>query len=544
MYDYVIVGGGSAGCVMAARLGEIEGARLLLIEAGPPDRNPDIHRPAAFYKMTTGPLTWGYETAPSPQRDRHVMALPQARVLGGGSSINAMVFTRGNPRDYDEWASEESCDGWAFEDVLPYFRRAEDNNRLADDYHGTGGPLAASDQISPHPLSRAFVRAAQEAGMPHNADFNGAEQAGAGLYQVTQRRGRRCSTAVGYLHPAMRRGNIDLVTDAVAHRIIIEKGRALGVSYFADGRMREALAEKEVIIASGAIGSPKLLLLSGIGPADELKTVGVEPLHDLPGVGKNLQDHIDVYSMHELNGPHSYDKHTQPHKMLWAALEYGLFKSGPVTSNLAEAGGFWHADREAESPDIQFHFLPGAGLEAGVPPVSGGYGCTINSCHLRPRSRGSVTLRGADPEMAPVIDPNYWAEDYDFEMSLRGLEKTREIARQPALAEFIRKEHMPGTEVKTREDLEAYARRFGKTDYHPVGTCKMGVDEMAVVDPQCRVHGLDGLRVADSSIMPRLISSNTNAASIMIGEKASDLIRGNQTAGSPPNTTPDGAPST
>ena len=528
MYDYVIVGGGSAGCVMAARLGEVEEARILLIEAGPTDSNPDIHRPVAFYKMTDGPLTWGYETAPSPQRGGHVMLLPQARVLGGGSSINAMVFTRGNPRDYDAWAEEERCDGWAFKDVLPYFRRAEDNNRLADDYHGTDGPLGASDLISPHPLSRAFVLAAQEAGLAPNADFNGAVQEGAGLYQVTQRQGRRCSTAVGYLHPAMKRGNIDLVTDAQATRILVENGRAVGVEYFAQGQMQTARAESEVIVASGAIGSPKLLLLSGIGPSDELKSLGIEPVHDLPGVGKNLQDHIDVYSIHELNGPHSYDKHTRPHKMLWAALEYVLFKSGPVTSNLAEAGGFWFADPDEQSPDIQFHFLPGAGLEAGVPPVPSGYGCTINSCHLRPRSRGAVTLRSSDPVVAPVIDPNYWAEPYDFEMSLRGLEKTREIASQPALAKFIRKEHTPGPEAAGRKDLEAYARRFGKTDYHPVGTCKMGVDEMAVVDPQCRVRGIDGLRVADSSIMPRLISSNTNAASIMIGEKASDLIRGNR----------------
>ncbi|MDH3661366.1 MAG: GMC family oxidoreductase N-terminal domain-containing protein [Alphaproteobacteria bacterium] len=533
-YDYVIVGGGSAGCTMAARLGEVADARILLIEAGPPDDNPDIHRPVCFYKMTTGPLTWGYETAPSAQRDGHVMPLAQARVLGGGSSINAMVFTRGNPKDYDEWASDEGCNGWAFKDVLPYFRRAEDNNRLANDYHGTGGPLGASDQISPHRLSRAFVRAAQQAGLAYNPDFNGAVQEGSGLYQVTQRRARRCSAVVGYLRPAMKRGNIDLVTDALANRIIVENGRAIGVQYFANGQMREARAEQEVIVASGAIGSPKLLLLSGIGPADELNAVGVQPVHDLPGVGKNLQDHIDVYSIHELNGPHSYDKHTQPMKMLWAGLEYMLFNSGPVTSNLAEAGGFWYADQDERSPDIQFHFLPGAGVEAGVPPVPSGYGCTINSCHLRPRSRGSVTLNTADPADPPVIDPNYWAEEYDFEMSLRGLEKTRDIARQSELAKFITKEHMPGPRATARSDLEAYAKRFGKTDYHPVGTCKMGVDDMAVVDPQCRVRGIDGLRVADSSIMPRLISSNTNAASIMIGEKASDMIRGNR-ATEPPD---------
>jgi choline dehydrogenase-like flavoprotein len=442
-----------------------------------------------------------------------------------------MVFTRGNPRDYDEWAEDEGCDGWAFKDVLPYLRRAEDNNRLADDYHGTGGPLGASDLISPHPLSRAFVLAAQEAGLAPNADFNGARQEGAGLYQVTQRDARRCSTAVGYLRPAMRRGNIEIVTDAEASRILVENGRAIGVEYFANGQVRTAEAASEVIVASGAIGSPRLLLHSGIGPADELKALGIAPVHDLPGVGKNLQDHIDVYSIHELNGPFSYDRHNRPLNMLWAALEYMLFKSGPVTSNLAEAGGFWFADPDQRSPDIQFHFLPGAGLEAGVPPVPSGYGCTLNSCHLRPRSRGSVTLRSSDPSVPPVIDPNYWAEPYDFEMSLRGLEKTREIARQPALARFIRKEHMPGPEATTKQALTAYAKRFGKTDYHPVGTCKMGVDAMAVVDPQCRVHGIDGLRVADSSVMPRLISSNTNAATIMIGEKASDMIRGNRTDG-------------
>jgi choline dehydrogenase-like flavoprotein len=267
--------------------------------------------------------------------------------------------------------------------------------------------------------------------------------------------------------------------------------------------------------------------LSGIGPADELKRIGVAPVHDLPGVGRNLQDHIDVYTICELAGPHSYDRHTRPHKMLWAGLQYQLFGNGPVTSNLAEGGGFWYADREQRSPDVQFHFLPGAGLEAGVPPLDG-YGCTLNSCHLRPRSRGSVTLQSADPTAPPVIDPNYWAEPYDLEMSLRGFALTREIMAQPAFRKYVKREHLPGAGVQTRADLEAYARRFGKTDYHPVGTCKMGVDALAVVDPQLRVRGLDRLRVVDSSVMPRLISSNTNAASIMIGEKGSDLIKGNR----------------
>ena len=476
--------------------------------------------------MTSGPLTWGYTTAPSTQRDGFSMPFAQARVLGGGSSINAMVFTRGNRADYDEWASEEGCYGWSFQDVLPYFRRSEDNERLADGFHGTGGPLGVSDLISPHPISKAFVQAAQQAGLPFNADFNGAEQAGCGIYQVTQRGARRCSAAVAYLRPALARGNIDLKTDASVTRLLIENGRAVGVEYRHQGATKTAGTDREVVVTSGAIGSPALLLRSGIGPADELQAVGVKPRHDLPGVGKNLQDHIDLYSIYELNGPHSYDKHTRPYRQAIAALQYLLFKSGPVTSNLAEAGGFWYADRDQRSPDVQFHFLPGAGLEAGVPPLSGGFGCTINSCHLRPRSRGSVRLRSASVDDPPLIDPNYWAERYDLDMSIAGFQLTREIAAQPALGRYIRKEHLPGVEVKTRAQLQAYAKRYGKTDYHPVGTCKMGVGEMAVVDPQCRVYGVDGLRVADSSIMPRLISSNTNAASIMIGEKASDMMRG------------------
>ncbi len=526
MYDYVIVGGGSAGCAMAARLSELPDAKVLLLESGPADTDRYIHMPVGFFKIMSGPLTWGYATSPKSFGGRS-MVFPQARVLGGGSSINAMVFTRGHPLDYDAWAAEEGCEGWSFADVLPYFRRSEDNERLSDAYHGTDGPLGVSDPISPHPLSRAFVRAAQEAGMPYNPDFNGARQEGCGLYQTTTRGGRRCSAAVGYLRPVMKRPNLDVRSDCHATRILIENGRAVGVEYRRHGREETVRADSEVIVCSGAVGSPRLLLLSGIGPADELKAVGVTPVHDLPGVGRNLQDHIDVYSIHQLSGPYSYDRHTRPHRMLWSWLQYRTFGSGPVTSNLAEAGGFWWADGDQPHPDIQFHFLPGAGLEAGVPPVNG-FGCTINSCHLRPRSRGWVRLRSADPMAPPEVDPNYWAEDYDLECSLRGFEMTRAIAAQPALRKFIAREHLPGAQATTREDLRAYARRFGKTDYHPAGSCKMGVDGMAVVDPQCRVRGIDGLRVADSSIMPRLVSSNTNAPSIMIGEKAADLVKGNR----------------
>lgn len=529
IYTHIIVGGGTAGCVMASRLTEDPDVRLLLLEAGPHDTSRNIHFPALYYKLTGGPLTWGYHTAPSAQRDGYEMPFAQARVLGGGSSINGMVFTRGHASDYDRWASECGCVGWSFAEVQPYFQRSENNTRLTNSFHGHDGPIGVSDLISPLPISKAFVDAAQQAGLPFNDDFNGADQTGCGLYQVTQRRARRSSAAVEYLRPALNRGTLEVKTSATVLRVLVDAGRATGVEYLHNGSSTKATADNCVIISAGAIGSPALLLRSGIGPASELEAVGVQPIHDLPGVGKNLQDHIDVYSIHALNGAYTYDKHTRWHKQLLAALQYLAFRTGPVTSNLAEAGGFWRIDPSTSidnPPDIQFHFLPGAGIEAGVPPVPGGYGCTINSCFLHPRSRGSVRLRSARVDDAPIIDPNYWSEQYDLDMSLQGFEMTREIASQPALSRLIKHEHLPGAAVKTRKDLIAYAKRFGKTDYHPVGTCKMGVDDASVVDPQCRLHGIEGLRVADSSIMPQLISSNTNAATVMLAEKASDLIQG------------------
>ena len=528
MHDYVIIGGGSAGCTLAARLSEISDASVLLLEAGPVDTNRYIHMPVGFYKMTEGPLTWGYKTDQLAQSEGREMLYPQGRVLGGGSSINAMVYMRGNARDYDIWA-EEGCYGWAYKDVLPYFRKAENNERYDNEFHGSDGPLGVSDQVSPHLLSKVFVKAAQQAGIPYNPDFNGARQQGCGLYQVTQRNARRCSSAVGYLSAARQRANLTIKTDCQVHKIRLRDKRAVGVEYASAGSGDIQLAEagQEIIIASGAIGSPRLLLLSGIGSGDELQQLGINCEHELPGVGRNLQDHIDVYAINELNGPYSYDKYKKPLYKLWAGIEYFFFGKGPVTSNLAEGGAVWYADDNEPEPDIQFHFLPGAGLEAGVGNTAS-YGCTLNSCHLRPRSRGWVKLRSADPKDAPLINPNYWAEPYDFEMSLRGFKLVREIMAQPAFREYIKSETQPGPDCRTDTDIAAYARKHGKTDYHPVGTCKMGTDEMAVVDPELRVRGIDGLRVADSSIMPRLISSNTNAASIMIGEKAADLVKGNK----------------
>jgi choline dehydrogenase-like flavoprotein len=525
-YDYVIAGAGPAGCVLATRLSADPSVEVLLLEAGPEDKDPYIHWPVGFYKMTSGTKnSWGYETVPLAHLDGRRMWYPQGRVLGGGGSINAQVFTRGNAKDYDAWA-EEGCAGWSYREILPYFRRAEDNERFSNTYHGTGGPIGVSDLISPHAMSKVFVRAAQEAGLPYNPDFNGERQEGCGLYQVTQRNGRRCSAAVAYLRPAMTRRNLTVRTGAQATRIVIERGRAVGVDYVqGTGEPQRARAEREVLITAGAVGSPKLLLLSGIGPADELRPLGIEPVHDLPGVGRNFQDHVDVYVISELNGPHSYNRHTRPHRQLWCAAQYYLFGCGPITSNLAEAGGFWFVDEAARSPDIQFHFLPGSGLEAGVKAL-GEHGCTLNSCFLRPRSRGTVKLASADPFAAPLIDPNYFAEEYDRRISIGGFRLAREIMAQPAFRPFLRAERLPGPEVQSDAELMAYARQHGKTDYHPVGSCKMGIDPMAVVDPELRVHGVAGLRVCDSSIMPQLVSSNTNAPTIMIGEKAADLVGG------------------
>ena len=527
MPDYVIVGGGSAGCAIAARLSEDPDVTVTLLEAGPRDIDRYIHMPVGFFKMTTGPLTWGYATAPARHADNRRMVYPQGRVLGGGSSINAQVFTRGCPEDFDAWAEREGCTGWSFREVLPYFKRSEDNDVLSGAFHGNGGPLGVTTQ-HPHLLTRIFVQAAQQAGLPYNPDFNGPKQEGCGIYQTTTRGGRRCSAATGYLGPAKGRRNLDVRTDTFTTRILLEKGRAVGVEIVQGGQAQVIRAEREVIVTSGAIGSPKLLLLSGIGPAADLRALGLPVSVDLPGVGKNLQDHMDIDVVYELTGPHSYDKYKKLHWKLWAGFEYKAFNKGPVASNIVEGGAFWWGDRGEPTPDLQFHFLPGAGVEAGIGTVPSGNGCTLNSYHVRPRSRGTVTLQSADPRQAPIIDPNSFAEPYDLDRAIDGVRISQEIMAQSAFGPYVSREHIPGTGVRSRAEYEAFAREAARSAYHPVGTCKMGVDHLAVVDPQLRVHGIDALRVCDSSIMPRLISSNTNATSIMIGEKASDLIRGNR----------------
>lgn len=529
-YDYIIVGGGSAGCVLANRLTENPDCKVLLLEAGGTDRHPLIHVPVGFAKMTSGPHTWGLTTVPQRHANNREIPYAQARVIGGGSSINAEVFTRGVPEDYDRWARDEGCTGWSFDEIQKYFIRSEGNTTLAGEWHGTDGPLGVSN-LTTQPMTKAFVQSCQELGIPYNPDFNGAVQAGAGGYQTTTKDGRRCSAAVGYLKPIRNRANLTVRTDAFVKRIVIEANRAVGVEVWSAKTGSDKLrADAEVLITSGAIGTPKLMMLSGLGPATHLREHGIDVVQDLPGVGENLNDHFGVDIVAELTGHQSLDKYNKPYWAAWAGLQYMMNRTGPVASNVVEGGAFWYADKDAASPDLQFHFLAGAGAEAGVPSVpKGSSGITLNSYTLRPKARGTVRLASSDPKDMALVDPNFLGHPDDLKTSVEGVKISREIFGQASLQKHIRQIRFPDEAVKTHEEYEAYTRQYGRTSYHPTCTCKMGADSdlMAVVDPQLRVRGLDGLRICDSSVMPSLIGSNTNAPTIMIGEKASDMIRGN-----------------
>ncbi|SCW89032.1 Choline dehydrogenase [Rhizobium mongolense subsp. loessense] len=498
---------------------------VALLEEGPPDSSPYIHIPGAYYKTAQGPLLKRLPWEPPPGLGPSATpTMVQASVLGGGSSVNAMIYIRGVPSDYERWVALGAT-GWSYDDVLPYFKRAEDNNRFCNDVHSIGGPLGVSDIDYIHPLTRAWLQACQQAGLPYNPDFNSGNQTGCGLYQITAKNGRRSSAAVAYLKPARGRSNLRVLTKTTVTRIIVENGKAVGVECIRNGNNSILWAEREVILSAGAIATPKLLMLSGIGSADALERQGI-PVHvDLPGVGQNLQDHIEISLIYQLNGPHSYDKYKRPHWKAAAGLNYALFRGGPASSNLIEGGAFWWGNKSEKAPDIQYFMVVGAGIEEGVDAVPGGNGCTVNLGQIRPRSRGEVTLRSANPADTPVIAPRYFSDPYDLDAITDGTMAAIDIMERPAISRYLTARQTPSPMIRARDEIKDFCRKNAHAALHPSGTCRMGEDEMAVVDPRLRVRGIEGLRVADASIMPTLISGNPNAVCIMIGERAAEFIR-------------------
>jgi choline dehydrogenase len=520
-YDYVIVGAGAAGCAVANRLSADPSTSVLLLEAGGRDWSPLIHMPVGFTRLSGPRYNWEFSTVPQRELNDRTMWYPQGRTLGGGTSINAMIYIRGQKEDYEAWAAMGNKD-WGYEQVLPFFRRAEANERLNDCYHGSAGAVNVTEQVQHNPLSKAFVRAAQELGIPFTADFNGAAQEGVGLYDVTQKNARRDSASTAYLKPIRLRPNLTIQTHALARRILIGNGRAVGLEYALKGEPATVRVDRELILSSGAVNTPRLMLLSGIGPAGELSPLGIPVVHDLPGVGKNFQDHMDVYHT-AATTPVSYNESDRPDKALLAGLQYILTRTGPITACVCEAGMFVRSSPDVATPDIQMHALPAYVIDHGRMRVRG-HGMTINTCHVRPRSVGSVTLHTANPDDPPAIDPAFLTDPYDWEKSLAGFRWGREMLRSQAFKPFIVREYLPSAEVQTDQQIRDYVRQWAKTDYHPVGSSKMGHDELAVVDQELRVRGLDGLRVIDASIMPKLISGNTMAAATMIGEKGAHHV--------------------
>ncbi|MBB3062981.1 GMC family oxidoreductase [Microbulbifer rhizosphaerae] len=521
VFDYVIVGGGSAGCVLANRLSAGEQNRVCLLEAGPTDWNPLIRMPAGIGYLVPGAgCNQHHFTEPQERLNGRRLFWPRGRTLGGSSAINAMIYMRGNCADYDDWEAAGNP-GWGWRSLLPYFLLAEGNERGSDAYHSGYGPLAVSDLKWKTPVGAAFVRAGQSAGHPLNNDFNGSLQDGVGFYQVTQKHGRRCSSAAAYLHPVRNRSNLSVFTHSQAARLLFRGDRVCGVQLL-DGR--RILTNGEVLLCAGAIQSPQLLLLSGIGPGAELKKAGIVPQAHLPGVGKNLQDHLDITQVVEASAPVTFSNSLWP--KLKTALhlpEYWFAGRGPLTNNVAEAGGFACSSRASGRPDIQFHLTAAPLFQHGL-CKPGGYGYSLHACALRPKSRGEITLASGDPRALPLIHPNYLGANEDQAVLAEGLEMAREILLQPALQRYHKRWWSPDKPLKTQKAIGEFIARHAETIYHPAGTCKMGADEMAVVDAQLKVHGVDGLRVVDASIMPALISGNTNAPVIAIAEKAADSI--------------------
>jgi choline dehydrogenase len=523
-FDYIIVGAGSAGCVLANRLTASGRHRVLLLEAGGRDNHFWIHVPLGYGKLfADAKVNWLYTTEPEPDLGNRRIIQPRGKVLGGSSSINGLLYVRGQAADYDHWRQLGNA-GWGFDDVLPYFRKAEDQERGADDYHGQGGPLSVSDVSEPHPLCEAFIEAAQQAGFPRNDDFNGATQEGVGYYQLTTRKGRRWSTARGYLKPALNRPNLKVVTDALATRILFDGRRATGVEYRQGGALHQARANGEVILSGGAFNSPQLLQLSGVGPAALLRRRGIDVVSDMAGVGADLQDHYQVRMQYRCTEPITMNDviNSWRHRM-GAGLRYFVSRKGLLTIGAGYAGAFLRTRPELATPDVQIHFLIFSADTAGA-ALHPFPGFMMSVCQLRPESRGFVRIKSADPAAAPAIQPRYLSDRLDCETTVAGIKLLRDIMERPAIRRYIDTELVPGAACVSDADMLAYARATGTTVYHPTCTCRMGTDERAVVDTRLRVHGFEALRVVDASIMPALVSGNTNAAAVMIGEKGAHMI--------------------
>ena len=526
MFDYIIVGAGSAGCVLANRLSENPQHRVLLIEAGPKDRSPWIHIPAGFSRMFLNPkYNWGYMSAPEPGLDNRPIYSPRGKTLGGTSAINGMMYMRGHAGDYDGWRQMGNT-GWSYEEILPYFMKSEDNSRGADDFHGTGGEMGVSDQVEVHRISHNFVKAAVNSGLPSTDDFNGASQDGAGLTQVTVKNGVRESTARSFLRPARNRSNLEIWPEVLTRKIVLDGKKATGVEISRNGQQETVHASREVIVSAGAYNSPQLLQLSGIGAGEHLQSLGIPVLHDLKGVGENLHDHVYVNTIYETTRDQSANQDIQGLGIIAHVFKYLLQRKGLLTIPVSQACAFLRALPGADRPDIQVAFRP-VSFELGPngAKLSDYPGVTASSCRLRPQSRGHVRITSSDPHTQPEILHNYLVDPTDQQAALIGLRWTRDIFNTPPLKQLCREEVLPGVSRQSDDDLLAHARENSNPVYHPVGSCKMGQDDMAVVDETLRVHGIDSLRVIDASIMPVISSGNTNGPTIMIAEKGADLIK-------------------